>query len=102
VRIGEDEWSGVVPPSDVTVRPLGVRDPSIEPFGVTRPEAKALVNMGGVARRQAALGRSVRRFTDTQGETTKRPTEVLPRVVPDEPVGFQPKRWRSGPPERVR
>lgn len=49
----------------------------IEPFGYTHLEAKALVNGSGVrhaVQHREPLGASVRRFTNTGGETTKAPS----------------------------
>lgn len=53
----------------------------IEPFGLTKAEAKALVGGRGVAAapHRAALGDAVRRWRNTQGRTTRRPSQVLPR-----------------------
>jgi hypothetical protein len=57
----------------------------IEPFGCTFAEAKVLVREGAAAggnrgnrRHREALGARVRRFTNTDGETTKPPAEALP------------------------
>lgn len=54
----------------------------IEPFGYSKGEAKALVDgpADAVRNDRPALGRAVRRWTLTAGETTRRPVESLPRV----------------------
>lgn len=55
----------------------------IEPFGLTKSEAKSLVNGRAVADRpeqRPALGRSVRRWGLTEGQTKKAPSETLPLV----------------------
>lgn len=55
----------------------------IEPFGYTEAEAKALVNgtrASGAAQHREALGARVRRFTNTDGNSTTKPAESLPQV----------------------
>ena len=53
----------------------------IEPFGYTQAEAKALVKAGadkiGVNQREP-LGKNIRRYTNTGGETTRQPSHALP------------------------
>lgn len=53
----------------------------IEPFGLTKAEAKVLVEIGaGVASGdRPALGNAVRRWTKSGGKTTRKPSDVLPR-----------------------
>ena len=55
----------------------------IEPFGLTKSEAKALTNDGvGTSRSdRPALGTRVRRYANTGGQTTKTPRDELPRVL---------------------
>lgn len=54
----------------------------IEPFGLTKSEAKALVNGrgGDASPHRPALGGTVRRFSLSGGITTTRPSEQLPPV----------------------
>lgn len=54
----------------------------IEPFGITKAEAKDLLNGRAAVRRpdRPALGAAVRRFTNTDGRTAKKPyEESIPR-----------------------
>ena len=53
----------------------------IEPFGITKAEAKALIDDGATGGRpdRPALGIRVRRWSNTSGETTKLPSESAPR-----------------------
>jgi hypothetical protein len=53
----------------------------IEPFGYTTAEAKALADDSAVlhgTKHQEPLGSSVRRFTNTGGQTTRPPARTLP------------------------
>ena len=52
----------------------------IEPFGITKAEAKALADGRATAGRpdRPALGIRVRRWSNTGGETTKLPSEAMP------------------------
>jgi hypothetical protein len=54
----------------------------IEPFGYTKTEAKALTNgrAGSTRPERPALGTRVRRWTLTGGETTRKPSDLLPRT----------------------
>jgi hypothetical protein len=54
----------------------------IAPFGLTKAEAKAQVNGEGSTAppHHPALGSSVRRYTNTGGQTTRKPSESLPPV----------------------
>ncbi len=55
----------------------------IEPFGYTQAEAKALADDSAVlhgTKHQEPLGSSVRRFTNTGGQTTRPPARTLPLV----------------------
>ncbi|HZD70367.1 MAG TPA: hypothetical protein VFA45_16150 [Actinomycetes bacterium] len=54
----------------------------IEPFGVTKAEAKALLNgrAGSARPTRPALGTTVRRWTLTGGKTTRKPSDLLPQV----------------------
>jgi hypothetical protein len=54
----------------------------IEPFGYSKGEAKALLNGTAAQGRsdRPALGRAVRRWTLTKGQTTRKPADLLPRV----------------------
>lgn len=56
-------------------------DRPIEPFGLTKSEAKALVGdrAGGARLDRPALGNAVRRWRATGGETTRKPSETIPR-----------------------
>jgi hypothetical protein len=81
-RTGEDDYRRPV----LRVRDENPQVPGrpIEPFGFTEAEAKVLVNSTRVrhaGQHREALGVSVRRFTNTGGETTRPPTRVnLPLV----------------------
>jgi len=54
----------------------------IEPYGRTAAEAKALVKVtgGGTAGKREALGDYLRRYTNTERETARKPNESLPPV----------------------
>jgi len=54
----------------------------IEPFGLTKAEATALVDgLASTARPdRPALGTAVRRWTLSGGKTTRKPSDLLPRV----------------------
>lgn len=54
-------------------------DRPIEPFGLTKSEAKALLG-DEAATSRPALGGAVRRWRATGGETTRKPSESLPRA----------------------
>jgi hypothetical protein len=54
---------------------------TIEPFGLTRDEAKALVERQAAGRRldRPPLGKSIRRYSNTGGRTTVDPSDARPR-----------------------
>jgi hypothetical protein len=55
----------------------------IEPFGYTTAEAKVLADQSAVlhgTKHQEPLGPTVRRFTNTGGQTSQRPARTLPLV----------------------
>lgn len=79
-KTGEDGYRRRI----LEVRAANPTRPSrpIEPFGLTEAEAKALANGSASATRggRPALGTAVRRWTLTGGQTTRKPSALLPQV----------------------
>jgi hypothetical protein len=79
-KTGEDGYRRRI----LEVRAANPARPSrpIEPFGLTEAEAKALANGTASAARggRPALGAAVRRWTLTDGKTTRKPSALLLQV----------------------
>lgn len=79
-RTGEDDYRRRVVDAREAIPAKPGRP--IEPFGLTKSEAKALLEgkAGDASPQRAPLGDAVRRWRNSKGKTTRKPSEVLPRA----------------------